>query len=103
MAPTILIRGITKVRAEWLHATLTWMMGEAAVEKTYYRGMRNADVTVMEGVMGLYDGASATDLTGSTAHICKLLDIPVVLVVDARSMARSIAAVVKGVAEFEEG
>lgn len=80
-----------------------WMMGEAAVEKTFYRGMRNSDATVTEGVMGLYDGASATDLTGSTAHICKLLNIAVVLVVDARSMARSIAAVVKGFTEFEKG
>ena len=80
-----------------------WMMGEDAVRESYRRGLQNADVALTEGVMGLYDGASATDITGSSAHICSLLNVPVVLVVDAGSMARSIAAVVKGFDEFEEG
>lgn len=81
----------------------TWMMGEDAVKTSYFRALENADVAVTEGVMGLFDGASSTAITGSTAHVCKVLNIPIVLVVDARSMARSVAALVKGFNDFEEG
>lgn len=79
----------------------TWMMGVDAVQVSYQRGVEGADVAVTEGVMGLFDGASSTNTTGSTAHVCTLLDIPVVLVVNAKAMARSIAALVHGFATFE--
>ena len=81
----------------------TWMMGEAGVRASYARAAATADVSVMEGVMGLFDGATPDRLDGSSAHVCKLLDIPVILTVDARAMARSIAPLVKGFAEFESG
>lgn len=81
----------------------TWMMGEQAVKDTFRRAASHADAVVVEGVMGLFDGASPEGLIGSTAHVCMLLELPVILVVDARSMARSIAAVVHGFATFEAG
>jgi cobyrinic acid a,c-diamide synthase len=65
------------------------------------RGGRVADIAVVEGVMGLYDGRGAGD-EGSTAHVSRLLDAPVVLVVDASSQSRSVAALVQGFASFDE-
>ena len=79
----------------------TWMMGKAAVQESFSRALVSQEVAVVEGVMGLFDGASATTLSGSTAEVALLLGLPVILVVDARSMARSIAALVKGFVEFE--
>jgi cobyrinic acid a,c-diamide synthase len=81
----------------------TWMMGEPGVARSFAHAVQNADAAVVEGVMGLFDGAAADRLEGSTAHVAKLLDLPVVLVVNARSMARSLAALVKGYTEFEPG
>jgi cobyrinic acid a,c-diamide synthase len=80
-----------------------WMMGEAAVQSCFARASAGADVSVVEGVMGLYDGPYTDRIAGSTAHVAKLLDLPVVLAVDAKAMARSLAAVVKGFVDFEPG
>ena len=60
-----------------------------------------ADMAVVEGVMGLFDGASGRGELASTAHVAKLLRAPVVLVVDAAAMARSVAAIVHGYATFD--
>ncbi len=60
-----------------------------------------ADILLFEGVRGLYEGASALDETGSSAEIAKLLGIPVILVVNARSITRSAAALVKGFVSFD--
>ena len=79
----------------------TWMMGKEAVLESFLRALVGQEVAVIEGVMGLFDGASATTLSGSTAEVALLLELPVILVVDARSMARSIAALVKGFVDFE--
>jgi cobyrinic acid a,c-diamide synthase len=62
---------------------------------------KGADISVIEGVMGLFDGISGKQDAGSTAQIAKMLGAPVILVVDARSQARSAAALVKGFAEFD--
>ena len=78
-----------------------WMMGRDAVRATFARAARGADVSLIEGVMGLYDGASPTSEAGSTAEIAKWLDAPVLLAVDAGGMARSIAAIVEGFRDFD--
>jgi cobyrinic acid a,c-diamide synthase len=78
-----------------------WMMGRDAVLSTFARASAGADIAVIEGMMGLFDGASARGEDGSTAQIAKWLGAPVLLVVDASGMARSIAAVGRGFADFD--
>jgi cobyrinic acid a,c-diamide synthase len=78
-----------------------WLMGRAAVVETFLRAARGADIAVIEGVMGLFDGASPTGEAGSTAEIARWLAAPVVLVADASGMARSLAALVHGFARFD--
>ncbi len=79
----------------------TWMLSDEAVLNTFRRAAADADTCIIEGVMGLFDGRSAEEMRGSTAHTAKLLDAPVLLVVDASRTAASIAAVVKGYAELD--
>ncbi len=62
---------------------------------------RDADIAIVEGVRGLYDGLTAVGDTGSTAEIAKMLDAPVVLIVNARSLAKSAAAVVLGFRQLD--
>ncbi len=78
----------------------SYIMGEKGVVETFTRASEDATFCVIEGVMGLYDGLDATEIA-STAHVAKILDVPVLLVVDARGVSRSIAAVVKGFSEFD--
>ncbi|MGC9158723.1 MAG: cobyrinate a,c-diamide synthase [Terracidiphilus sp.] len=78
-----------------------WMLGGEANRALFARAIRGADAAVVEGAMGLYDGASGETEEGSPAEMAKLLDLPVVLVVDAARSARSIAAVVKGFESFD--
>ena len=78
-----------------------WMMGRAAVLSTFTHASQGADIAVIEGVMGLFDGASPTSDEGSTAEIAKWLQAPVLLVCDAGGMARSIAALAKGFSTFD--
>lgn len=78
-----------------------WMMGREAVLATFERAAHDADIAIIEGVMGLFDGASPTSGEGSTAEIAKWLSAPVLLTVDASGMARTIAAVAKGFATFD--
>jgi cobyrinic acid a,c-diamide synthase len=78
-----------------------WMMGHDYVEKLVARTTADADIAVIEGVMGLFDGAEPDSLEGSTAEIAAWLRAPVILVANVYGMARSLAAVVKGFATFE--
>lgn len=80
-----------------------WMTSCAYVRELFERTAADADIALVEGVMGLFDGASSTSLEGSTAEIARWLDTPVLLVVNAHGAARSVAATVKGFAEFEPG
>src|SRR3990172_6814056 len=58
----------------------TWMVSPEAAQQLFQRACAGAHVAVIEGVMGLFDGHSGLDDTGSTAHVARLLDAPVVLV-----------------------
>jgi cobyrinic acid a,c-diamide synthase len=78
-----------------------WMMGKGAVLSTFERGTRGADVALVEGMMGLFDGASPTGDQGSTAEIAKWIEAPVIAVVDASGMARTIAAIARGLSSFD--
>ncbi|MFE3447551.1 cobyrinate a,c-diamide synthase [Nonomuraea sp. NPDC059194] len=77
-----------------------WLTSEELVAPLFLHGAAGADLAVVEGVMGLFDGRGDTDLA-STAHVARLLDAPVVLVVDAARQSRSVAAVVHGFATFD--
>lgn len=78
-----------------------WMLPPEANTRILHRAAGNADVAVVEGVMGLYDGVDGRSESGSTAETAKRLGLPVLLVVDARSMARSAAALVLGFERFD--
>ena len=80
----------------------SWMMGKDYLPKLFTRTTQNADIAIIEGVMGLYDGASPTSLDGSTAEVANILDTPIVLIANARGASRSFAAMVKGYSTFEE-
>lgn len=83
------------------HNLDTWMLPADANRRLFAAGRADCDVAVVEGVMGLFDGVDGRRPDGSSAHLARLLDLPVVLVVDARSMARSAAALVLGFARFD--
>ncbi|WP_071517706.1 cobyrinate a,c-diamide synthase [Geitlerinema sp. PCC 9228] len=78
-----------------------WMLSAQTNLSLFQKYTANSDIAVVEGVMGLYDGFGPTTEAGSTAEMAKWLGIPVVLVVDARSMVRSAAAMVQGYANFD--
>jgi cobyrinic acid a,c-diamide synthase len=78
------------------------LVGEQLVVPLFLHGAEGADVAVVEGVMGLYDGRGSSSY-GSTAHVASLLGAPVVLVVDASSMSRSVAALVHGFQTYDAG
>lgn len=86
-----------------VHNLDSWLMGPDAVRTTFARNAARADVSLIEGVMGLFDGASPTDLSGSSAEVAQLVGAPIVLLCDASGMARSLSAVVKGFCSFEPG
>ncbi|MFC5146612.1 cobyrinate a,c-diamide synthase [Streptomyces aureoversilis] len=78
-----------------------YMCGPDRIAPLFLHGAAGCDVAVVEGVMGLYDGASGQGELASTAHVAKLLKAPVVLVVDASSQSRSVAALVHGFASWD--
>ncbi len=78
-----------------------YLMPAAAIREIYAHAAQDADISVIEGVRGLYEGYEG-DL-GSTAQIAKMLKTPVIFVVDARSITRSAAALVKGYMDFDPG
>ena len=78
-----------------------FLSGPELIAPLALHGCAGADVAVIEGVMGLFDGASGRGELASTAHVAKLLGAPVLLVLDAASMARSAAAIVHGYMTFD--
>jgi cobyrinic acid a,c-diamide synthase len=78
-----------------------WLTSADLIAPLFLHGAHGADVAVVEGVMGLYDGAAGQGEFASTAHVAKLLQAPVVLVVDAASAGRSVAATVHGFMTYD--
>jgi cobyrinic acid a,c-diamide synthase len=76
------------------------LVGEDLIGPLFAHGAQGAELAVIEGVMGLYDGRTGAGDTGSTAHVARLLDAPVILVVDAAAQGRSVAALVHGFRSF---
>ena len=79
----------------------TWMMPADTNRSLFFAAAAEADVAVVEGMMGLFDDVDGHSDRGSTAEIAKLLGLPVVLIVEASNAARSVAAVVKGFRDFD--
>lgn len=78
-----------------------WMIARESNQASFAHRSAGCDIAVVEGVMGLYDGYDGRSEAGSTAQMAKWLGLPVLLVVDAGSMARSAAALVQGFERFD--
>ncbi|BBC37537.1 Hydrogenobyrinate a,c-diamide synthase [Streptomyces graminofaciens] len=78
-----------------------YLCGPELVAPLFLHGAAGCDLAVVEGVMGMYDGAAGEGELASTAHVAKLLRAPVVLVVDASSQSRSVAALVHGFVSWD--
>ncbi|WP_277058617.1 cobyrinate a,c-diamide synthase [Trichlorobacter lovleyi] len=78
-----------------------WMCGEAYVRRLFSEKCRDADIAIIEGVMGLFDGADPATSEGSSAEIARWLATPVLLTVNAHGVARTLAATVAGFCSFE--
>ncbi len=79
----------------------SWLLEADVLFELHHRAMRGKELAVVEGVMGLYDGFRGEGEEGSTAHVAKLLGLPVILVADASASARSIGALVLGFKSFD--
>jgi len=77
------------------------LTSEAYVQQCFVHNTQMVDYALVEGVMGLFDGATGVDDTASTAHIARLLDIPVLLVIDCSRLSRSAAAIALGYRSFD--
>jgi cobyrinic acid a,c-diamide synthase len=77
-----------------------FMMGEEGCIDTFTRASEGADIAVIEGVMGIYDGVDGSDMA-STAHVARILKAPVVLVADVKGMSRSVHALIDGYRRFD--
>jgi cobyrinic acid a,c-diamide synthase len=78
-----------------------WMLGAELNRSIFARAAADADISIIEGMMGLFDGSSPVNDIGSTAELAKQLNAPVLLVIDGSAMARSAAAMVAGYARFD--
>lgn len=78
----------------------TKMMGEEICKKQLIKQSENAQIALIEGVMGLFDGHTGVGEAGSSAHLAMVLDVPVVLIVDAKGMAGSMVPLVSGFCDY---
>jgi cobyrinic acid a,c-diamide synthase len=77
-----------------------YMMGEQGCIDTFIRATTGADIAIIEGVLGIYDGIDGTDFA-STAHLARILNAPIILVVDIKGMSRSVLALIRGFRDFD--
>jgi cobyrinic acid a,c-diamide synthase len=80
----------------------SWLLEPDTIRELFHRAMAGVDMAVVEGVMGLYDGAGGETEEGSTAEIAKLLGLPVILVIDASKASRSVGAIGLGFRDFDQ-
>ncbi len=80
----------------------SWMIPHDQIIELFNRAASHADIAVIEGVMGLYDGVNGLDESGSTAEIAKILKCPVILVIDSHALARTAGALVLGFKNFDK-
>ncbi|MBI2119878.1 MAG: cobyrinate a,c-diamide synthase [Elusimicrobia bacterium] len=83
------------------HNLDTWLLTKEKVQWLFQKESCNCELAIIEGVMGLYDGFGSCEETASTQEIAKLLNCPIILVIDAKKMARSAAALVLGFKSFD--
>lgn len=77
-----------------------YLAGEEGVRRSFAAGCKGAQIAVIEGVMGYFDGTGASGMEGSSYHLASVLQAPVVLAADVRGMSRSAAALIKGFADY---
>ena len=81
----------------------TWFTGEEKTRELFMEGTGTGGIRIVEGVMGLYDGAAGTEREGSSYDLARTLGLPVILVVNARGMGRSAVALIKGFCDMDTG
>ena len=79
-----------------------WMLTDDTIVDLYQKRSNDSDISVVEGVMGYFDGHEVTSIQGSTAHLAKTIQTPVVVVLDASSMSLTAAAMIQGLLHFEK-
>ncbi len=79
----------------------SFMLSESAIKHLYKKHAKNADLSIIEGVMGMYDGMGQ-ESRGSTYELSRILDIPVILVVNCKGLYQSVAAIIKGFTKFKD-
>ena len=79
-----------------------WLAPKDQIVECFRRAIKGANIAVIEGVMGLFDGATGLDETGSTSQIAKILNCPVLLVIDVHNMVRTSAAIALGFKTFDK-
>jgi cobyrinic acid a,c-diamide synthase len=84
------------------HNLDSFLMPESEIKNIFHNYSTTADISIIEGVMGLFDGSNSNNITGSTAHISAITNTPILLVINARGMARSIAPLVSGFVNFNK-
>lgn len=83
------------------HNLDTWMGNDSVVKTVFVKNAAGADISIIEGVMGLFDGSKNSRMQGSTAELALLLNAPLILMVNVEGMAQSCAALIKGFLDYE--
>ena len=101
VGPDYIDTGFHKIASGRVSQNLdSWLVGEEKIVEIFNNTVKDADIAIIEGVMGLYDGGRGG--ISSTAEIAKILNAPVILVIDAKSAGSSVAATALGFREFDK-
>ncbi|OKY78440.1 MAG: Cobyrinic acid ac-diamide synthase CobB [Candidatus Methanohalarchaeum thermophilum] len=79
-----------------------YLMEEESIKKQFIEKSQNSDISIIEGVRGLYEGININTDIGSTYQISQILDLPIILIIDARSITKTAAAIVKGIKNLKK-